>query len=272
MLTSFIGLAYTWNSPLIDRWKKQNVSAAQEASRSTIDRYIQPLIFEPGTRHRYSVGIDWAGILVSRVLGRTLEEVFQENIFQPCGVTSLTFHPTTQVKDHLMGMCERVPVHTGEIKLLKGTAMGRTMNPDDYGPIYSGGGGLFGTARDYLTVLRHVLASADPDTKQPLISQQSFKALFTDHLDSVPEIREDLAKMAHDQHVHDPAILSEGTGMHIGHSPGLFLNMIDSKHGRKAMAGFWDGAAKTAMWLDPTTGIAVNPRITDAQQRLFVAY
>lgn len=134
------------------------------------------------------------------------------------------------------------------------------MDPGDYGPIFSGGGGLFGTARDYLTILRHVLASADSNgsTSKGLISNESFKALFTDCLDPAPEIRRDMAAMASGQHVHDPAVLDEGTGQFIGHSPGLFLNMVDSKHGRKAMAGFWDGAAKTAMWLDPVSGIAVS--------------
>lgn len=160
-------------------------------------------------------------------------------------------------------MTERVPAHTGEIKLQQGNTMGRSMDSEDYGPIYSGGGGLFGTARDYLTILRHVLASSEPNinnTSPPLLSQKSFKALFEDCLDPAPEIRKDLAEMAKNQHVHDPAVLHEGTGQYIGHSPGLFLNMIDSKHGRKAMAGFWDGAAKTAMWLDPTTGLAVSER------------
>ena len=228
----------------------------------TISSYIQPLIFEPGTRYHYSIGIDWAGILVSRLLDKTLEQVFQDNIFDPCGVTSISFHPTPSITETLMTMCERVPAHTGGVRLQQGRVNGRSMNAGDYGPVYSGGGGLFGTARDYLTILRHVLASSEGDSlSKVLISSESFKLLFTDCLDPAPQIRRDLAEMAKNQNVHDPAVLDEGTGQHIGHSPGLFLNMIDSKHGRKAMAGFWDGSAKTAMWVDPTSGIAVSPYV-----------
>lgn len=134
----------------------------------------------------------------------------------------------------------------------------RSSDAKEYGPLYIGGGGLFGTARDYLSLLRHVLASADPATETPLISRESFDLLFTDVLPKTPEIRQDMAEMALKQNVHDPNILDEGKGTGIGHSPGLFLNLLQSKWGRREGSGFWDGAAKTAFWLDPKTGLGVS--------------
>jgi methyl acetate hydrolase len=228
------------------------------APNTGMEAYMLPLVFEPGTRFRYSIGIDWAGFLVCRITGLTLEEYFQKHIFAPCGVKSFSFHPPADYEEKKMAMCEREPLHTGDIKLMKGPAMGRNLDPKTIGPIYSGGGGLFGAPRDYLRILTAVLASSDPTTAKPLISPESFRALFVDALPDTPEAKADLAKMAEGQYIHDPAILTEGTGKHIGYSPGLFLNFIDSKWGRLAMSGFWDGAAKTMFWIDPKTGIAVS--------------
>jgi methyl acetate hydrolase len=225
---------------------------------ASIESYLYPLLFEPGTRFQYSIGIDWAGFLVARVSGLTLEEYLQKHIFKPCGVTTISFLPPADHEQSMVAMCIREPIHTGDIKLMEGSAMGRTLDRDAIGPVYSGGGGLFGTARDYLRVLTAILASSDPDNKSPLISAKSFGALFEDGLPDLPVVKADLAKMAQGQHIHDPAILTDGTGDHVGYSPGLFLNFIDSKWGRLAMSGFWDGAAKTMFWIDPKTGVAVS--------------
>jgi len=228
------------------------------SANAGIEAFTFPLIFEPGTRFNYGVGIDWAGFLVARVSGLDLEEYFQNNIFKPCGVTSTSFFPPDDYEKSMVAMCTRDPPHTGDIKLMDGPAMGRPFKREEIGPHFMGGGGLFGTARDYLRVLTRVLASSDPEAKSPLISSKSFRSLFVDSLQPSPEIKADLAKMAEGQHIHDPATLTSGTGDHIGHSPGLFLNFIETKFGRKAMSGFWDGAAKTMFWIDPETGIAVR--------------
>jgi methyl acetate hydrolase len=228
------------------------------SSTASIESYLTPLVFEPGTHFAYGIGIDWAGHLVSRISGLTLEEYFQQNIWAPCGIKEISFHPPKDWKKEMMAMTAREPPHTGEIKLLEGTAMGRTYETSEIGPLYSGGGGLFGTARDYLTFLRHVLASASEGSKAGLIKPETFKLLFTDSLPDDPVIRADLASMAEKQCIHDPAILTNGTGDYIAHGPALFLNKKESKWGRKPMSGFWDGAAKTMFWLDPTSGIAVS--------------
>lgn len=253
------GLAYGFNSELLVRYSAEHKLPFLFAPNAPASAYAFPLLFEPGTRFQYGVGIDWAGFLVARITGLSLEDYFQKNIFKPCGVATMSFFPPDDHEKSMMAMCEREPVHTGDIKVMKGPAMGRPFNREDIGPDFSGGGGLFGTARDYLKVLTAVLASSDPEAKSPLVSSKSFRALFVNALADTPTMKADLAKMAQSQHIHDPAILTEGTGEHAGYSPGLFLNFIDSKWGRLGMSGFWDGAAKTMFWIDPKTGVAVRP-------------
>lgn len=230
--------------------------------------FIQPLGFDPGTRFCYGIGIDWAGIMVTRLSGLDLEEYFKKYIWAPCGVKSISFLPPTKWSGKGMAMTVRDPPHTGDIQLMKGTAMGRPMDPKVIGPNYMGGGGLFGTARDYLAFLRGLLRSADPSTpdERRVIKPETSKLLFIDSIPADPkhrpQIMKDVAKMAYEQHIHDPAVLTDGTGDNAGYGPALFINKIDSKFGRKAGSGCWDGAAKTYYWMDPTTGVAVR-HLTD---------
>ncbi|KAI6876970.1 hypothetical protein KC318_g17864, partial [Hortaea werneckii] len=45
-----------------------------------------PLLFEPGTAWMYGCSTDWAGKLVERISGMTLEEFMRENMFRLVGV------------------------------------------------------------------------------------------------------------------------------------------------------------------------------------------
>jgi CubicO group peptidase (beta-lactamase class C family) len=119
------------------------------------------------------------------------------------------------------------------------------------------GGGLYGTTRDYLKVLQAVLKS-DPNYVsnvpdfQPLLSRASFKALFTGVLPQhgVSELGAFLDIIWY----HKP----NGRTDEMQHSPGMLLYPDGGHFGRKPGSGSWDGALKTAFWIDPQTGIAVS--------------
>ncbi|ORY32004.1 beta-lactamase/transpeptidase-like protein [Naematelia encephala] len=253
LLSHNAGMVYQFNSPDVDRWRKEHSSPSIFAPDTPIEAFTQPLEFEPGTRWKYSLSIDWAAFVISRLQNRSLEDIFREDIFNPCGIHSMSFYPTDTIRERLMKVCSRDA--DGRVIASATEAFGRCMDPDHIGPVLSGGAGLFGTARDYLRLLRNVLASADPSTANPLITPASFKELFTNSLNLTPQVKADLAVAATRQNIHDPAVLANGTGEHLAHSVGLMINVIDSKIGRKAGSGCWDGAAKTMFWLDPTTGI-----------------
>lgn len=51
--------------------------------------------------------MDWAGIIVERATGVSLETYFQENIFGPLNITSITFQPSEESKSQLAHMHQR---------------------------------------------------------------------------------------------------------------------------------------------------------------------
>ena len=258
LLSHQSGLGYAMNNNAAQYQKERNYPSSSEGSETKLS-YTSPPNFEPGTKWRYSVGIDWAGFIVQGVTGKTLDEYMKENIFTPLGLNDMTFHPTEDMWSKMQEMVGRR--EDGTLYVQKPNNNRWTKK----GALNSGGGGLVGTAKSYLRVLQAVLASNTPEGEtppsEPLFSQKAFKLLFTNVIPPRgPGIfcYEDMAATAYKQSYHDPALLSNFTGDHIGHSVGLFLNTKDSCYGRKAGSGCWDGAAKTQYWLDPQTGIGVS--------------
>jgi CubicO group peptidase (beta-lactamase class C family) len=251
LLTHTSGLSYFFNTPEITRWEKHVGRRTESLWSGTVEGFVQPLIFEPGTQWRYSIGIDWAGILVERVSGEDLETYFAKHIFEPLGIKNITFVPTPEVQDRLQKVCTRDGdriVHTESMRSITNPSLGQL----------SGGGGLFGTARDYLRFLRGLLASGVPGAEGTILSQKAFKTLFTDALPPRGQgVHAGLAEMTTRQTYHDPEHTANDA-QYLGHSVGLVLNVRDSVNGRKAGSGCWDGAARTQYWLDPTTGVAVS--------------
>jgi methyl acetate hydrolase len=257
LLTHTSGLAYPFISPLAGEWHAKHNIPSMFAANADLVSVTQPLLFAPGTGWCYSQGLDWAGILVERVTNQNLEEYFRQNIFEPCGITSMTFYPSDRVKSRLLPLSARDEAG----RLIPYTPSPWFTRPwtPDLVTFLGGGAGLFGSARDYLRLLQNLLAVGV--SSKPLISPESFKLLFENALplrSHTNTCYSDLAEMAKRQTYHDPALLTEGTGEYIGHSVGLFINLRDSCYGRKAGSGCWDGAAKTQYWLDPSTGIAVS--------------
>ena len=58
----------------------------------------QPLRFSPGTGWRYSnTGFDLLGLIVERVSGKTLPEMYQERILTPLGMSRTGFHASRRI-------------------------------------------------------------------------------------------------------------------------------------------------------------------------------
>lgn len=266
------GLSYAGFDPPTQQWiEKHDVSWLIGGGHkpATVDSLDFPLVYEPGTGWSYSPGLDWAGVLINRTTGQDLETFFKENIFEPLGMTSTTFFPTDEVKGRLQAMIKGH--EDGKLELypdnFESIGMPREGDPDKVGPLLAGGAGLFGTAKDFLLLLRAILQSGLTGSDRPataLLSKKSVDEMFTDvcATEQDPDVRhsgkKSLLEMMEMTGYHDPAYLKDKTGSKVGHAVGLNLNLVDSGNGRKAMTGCWDGMAKTPFWIDRTTGVAVS--------------
>jgi methyl acetate hydrolase len=107
-----------------------------------------PLVFDPGDRWDYGIGTDWAGKAVERVSGQRLGDYFDEHLFGPIGMRDTGFKLTDGRGSRLAGMHAR-----GEDGTLARMDFELPQEPE----FQMGGGGLYGTASDYLAFQRVIL-------------------------------------------------------------------------------------------------------------------
>ncbi|KIW58924.1 hypothetical protein, variant [Exophiala xenobiotica] len=64
------------------------------------DLFDLPLLHQPGAEWTYSSGITWAGKVVEKLTGQSLDTYMDSNIFKPLGITRIAFFlPATHVSD-----------------------------------------------------------------------------------------------------------------------------------------------------------------------------
>lgn len=124
-----------------------------------------PLVNQPGTAFQYGVNIDWAGAIVERVSGLSLDQYFQTHIFEPLGVKDLRFFPTAEMKKRLAYMHQREidgSLHVSDH--LYRFALVEHDGPEDR--FCSGGAGCFGSPSEYCSTFSSSSSQNESDYKE----------------------------------------------------------------------------------------------------------
>ncbi len=198
-----------------------------------------PLLAQPGTRWNYSIGTDVAGHLVALHSGQPFDEFLTRRVLQPLGMTDTGFHVTADQRPRFAANYGRG--EDGRAKLSDDPATSIFLTQR----LPSGGGGLVGTAPDYLRFCRFLLGRGALEGTC-LLGRKTLGLMMSNHLDG------DMAAMGQ-------ARFSESTYTGIGFGLG-FSVMLDPA--RAQIVGTpgecaWGGAASTAFWVDPVEDLAV---------------
>lgn len=112
-----------------------------------------PLVYQPGTMWSYSVGLDILGRVIEVADGKPFEQVLQDRVFGPCGMTSTFF----KVPEGEIGRLTDnygvlggvpVPIDPAESSIYLDTP-----------PFPTGGAGLVSSPRDYDRFMRMLLGN-----------------------------------------------------------------------------------------------------------------
>ncbi len=215
---------------------------------------VPPLAFEPGERWQYGTGVDWAGKAIEAVTDLTLEQYFQSNIFAPLAMQDTSFILTAPKFDRLASTYQREPVGQadGPVKEIP-----RVMPPKPTS--FSGGGGLYSTARDYVRfmqmILRHGALTGrlrgreriqerdrgwgrilNPDSVATITHNQIGKL-------SAGKLKSVRPNQSADVDFHPGS--TDGFGL------GFLINSTDYERGRTAGSLAWAGIENTFFWIDP---------------------
>ncbi|KAJ6631569.1 beta-lactamase/transpeptidase-like protein [Mycena sp. CBHHK59/15] len=199
------------------------------------------LKFEPGTDFAYGLSTDCVGFIVERLSGKSLDQYFKDHIFTPLGITSASFYLTPALKERLLPLSFRNSEGTLERWNNQLTIM--PQDPEQTN-VHFGGVGLYGSLKDYLTLLRHLLQiKAGTAVAHPLLAPASVASLFEPTLPA--PATNSLAAMLG---------LPAGSAQF---SLGLMLNTVAPPGRRSVGSGAWAGWACTSYVVDPDTGVAV---------------
>lgn len=140
------GFGYAFEDLKLRDWSRP--VGIDDFSGDINDVLNRPLVNQPGTKFQYGVGVDWAGKLVERVTGLSLEEYFQAFIFTPLGIKNITFFPSEDMKSSMAYMHSRASDGTLSIR---DHLYRRPLLPDarQSRAFCMGGGGCFGKPIEY---------------------------------------------------------------------------------------------------------------------------
>jgi len=238
LITHTAGFVYDiWNPEMGRYMEKKGVPGIITCQNAAL---MLPLVFDPGDRWDYGINIDWVGKAVERASGQTLGDFFAEHIFGPIGMKDTAFTLSSERRARLVGMHAR-----GADGALGPIPFELPEEPE----FQMGGGGLYGTAADYLAFERVFLNRGHANGRQVLrpetVQQMSENAI------GGLDVR--LLKTAVPAYSNDAEFFP---GMLKKWSLGFMISTEAVPGGRGPGSLAWAGLGNTYFWIDPAKGIA----------------
>lgn len=231
LLTHTSGFAYdTWYADML----KYNTVVGGPPPGTVAP--LTPLVFEPGTRWQYGTSMDWAGKLVEKVSGQSLEQYFRANILDPLGMKDTTFVFPPDKFDRLVSTYRRQPDGS-----LKQDARTVPVPPK----VYNGGGGLFSTCPDYIRFTQMILRRGRGNGKEPILQPKTVEMMMTNQTGSIAAGRLKTARPA------TSADVDFHPGFDDRYTFGFLMNQVAYPGGRSAGSLAWAGIENTFYWIDP---------------------
>lgn len=195
-----------------------------------------PLAFDPGTDWVYGAGIDVLGRVIEVVSGKTLDVFLAKEIFQPLDMTDTAFSVPPEKLARFAANYRR---STNGLVVMDAPATSKYAKPTTF---FSGGGGLVGTARDYLRFLAMIEQGGKLDGKR-ILKAKTVKLMTSNQL---PPAAFPIY-FGTEKHF--------GTGYGLGFSVRTEITTWDPS-GHVGEYG-WGGAASTHYWASPKDKLIV---------------
>ena len=200
-----------------------------------------PLIAQPGAEWNYSVSTDVLGYMVQVLSGQPFENYLREKVIAPLGMVDTDFFVPAEKVGRFAGNYAVSP--EGGLQLIDDPQASANYNAMP--PVASGGGGLVGTANDYIRFCRFMLNKGELDGVR-LLGRKTVELMTANHLDG------DMAAMGQPTWSESPA-----TGIGFGLGFAVMLDPARAQITGTAGEYNWGGAASTAFWCDPAEDMAV---------------
>ena len=195
-----------------------------------------PLLFDPGDRWEYGINIDWVGKMVEAVSGQRLDRYLQQNILGPLGMSDTAFKLGGAQRARLASVHQRGP---------DGALAPMEFEIPQEPEFFMGGGGLYGTAGDYLKFAQMIMRGGTLDGT-PVLRPETVDLMSQNHIGplEVGAIKTAIPALSNDVELFPG--MSKKWGL------SFLINTQPLPTGRSANSLAWAGLANTYFWIDRT--------------------
>ena len=238
LMTHTAGFAYDmWNGDMVQYLAKTGLPAITTCKN---DALKTPIMSDPGTRWEYGTNIDFVGKAVEAVSGKRLGAYLHDHMFAPLGMTDTGFKIGEAQRKRLVGMHSR-----GEDGSLAPIPFELEQEPE----FHMGGGGLYGTAGDYLKFTQMILNKGRGNGNQ-VLKPETVVMMGKNHIGELNITRMTSAV----EFATNDVDLYPGMDKKWGLS--FVINTEKTPEGRSPGSLAWAGLANTYFWIDPARDVA----------------
>jgi CubicO group peptidase (beta-lactamase class C family) len=236
LMTHTAGFGYGMGKGPVDAMYHEQKVMQSANLQEMIDKLAKiPLYYQPGKGWLYSSSMDVQGYIVEKLSGQSLPDFMREHIYAPLGMRDAGFYVPQDKRPRFA-------------TLYNANAQGELVagEPGDYATqptMASGGGGMVSTAEDYYRFAQMLANGGELDGKR-VLAPSTVKLMTTEHMPDSLLTGEFGIGMS----VIRPGF-AWGYDCAVIFDPGA-ANLSDGKG-----TFFWDGAAGTWFFVDPTNDI-----------------
>jgi CubicO group peptidase (beta-lactamase class C family) len=250
LMTHMSGLSYHFveGAGVGKMYTESKLLAAHHSLEATIDDLARfPLAFQPGSKWRYSVGIDVAARVIEVISGKPLGVFLRERLFEPLGMTDTAFGVPPEKRSRVAAMYGRPDIFDAKVTVgseflawMAGVNdridVSKSYPVDSPDVFVRGGHGLFTTVGDYFRFAQ-MLANGGQLDGERIIGRKTLELM---HANYVPSSLLPL---------EIGGLPMPGYGFGLGSR--VLLDVAQSSAPGSVGEFGWSGAAKTHYWVDP---------------------
>ena len=237
LMTHTAGFCYDmWNGDMVAYGEKAGLPGIITCKN---DALKAPLASDPGTRWEYGINIDFVGKAIEAATGQKLDAYLHENLFAPLGMSDTGFKLGPSQRERLVGMHAR-----GADGALAPIPFEMEQEPE----FHMGGGGLYGTAGDYIRFTRMILNKGRGNGNQ-VLKPETVALMSDNHIGEL-----EMTKMAaavpgvtNDVDLYPDIVKKWGLS--------FMITTAQTAEGRSAGSLAWAGLANTYYWIDPARDV-----------------
>lgn len=237
LMTHTAGFAYNiWNgdcAQYLEKTGTPNIFSCQNVALKT------PIMSDPGTRWEYGINIDFVGKAVEAASGKRLDAYLRDHMFGPLGMNDTAFKITDDMRQRLVATHAR-----GEDGSLAPIPFEIEQNPE----FHMGGGGLYGTAGDYIKFTQMILNKGRGNGNQ-VLKPETVALMGQNHIGdlTISKMTTVAPMYTNDVDLFPDIVKKWGLS--------FLINNAKTPEGRSAGSLAWAGLANTYFWIDPARDV-----------------